>query len=73
MTKFAVVSLIVYNARKVKKLFIDYTLNTKVYEQAFYRLIVILQKKQKIDILSVPFINLNFPPSSGAIKGSHKS
>ena len=41
-----------------------------IFEQAFYRLILLIQKNEKINILSVPFINLNFPPSSGAKKGS---
>ena len=41
-----------------------------IFEQAFYRLILLIQKNQKINILSVPLINLNFPPSLGAKKGS---
>ena len=41
-----------------------------MFEQAFYRLILLIQKNKKINILSVPFISLNFPPTSGAKKGS---
>ena len=63
-------SLFVYTACKVKKLLII-TLNSKyIFEQTFYRLILLIQKNEKINILSVPFINLNFPSSSGAKKGS---
>ena len=43
-----------------------------IFEQAFYRLILLIQKNEKINILSVPFIILNFPPCSGAKKGSHE-
>ena len=39
-----------------------------IFEQAFYRLILLTQKNEKIDILSVPCINLNFSPSSGTKK-----
>ena len=49
----------------------DYNLHPKYkFVQAFYRLILLIQKNQKINILSVPLINLNFPPSLGAKKGS---
>ena len=41
-----------------------------IFKQAFYRSILLIQKNEKINILSVPFINLNFPPSSRAKKGS---
>ena len=41
-----------------------------IFKQAFYRLILLIQKNEKINILSVQFIILNFPPSSGAKKGS---
>ena len=48
---------------------IDYHLYPKyIFEQAFCRLILLIEKNEKINILSVPFINLNFPPSSGAKK-----
>ena len=51
----------------------NYWLHPKyIFEQAFYRLILLIQKNEKINILSVTFINLNFPPSSGAKKGSHE-
>ena len=51
----------------------NYWLHPKyIFEQAFYRLILLIQKNEKINILSVPFINLNFPPSSGAKKDSHE-
>ena len=42
-----------------------------IFEQAFYRLILLIQKTKKIDILLVPFIHLNFTPSWGK-KGSHE-
>jgi hypothetical protein len=49
----------------------DYQLYHKyIFEQAFYRVILLIQKNEKINILSVPFISLNFPPSPGAKKGS---
>ena len=49
----------------------NYWLHPKyIFEQAFYRLILLIQKNEKINILSVQFILLNFPPSSGAKKGS---
>jgi hypothetical protein len=41
-----------------------------VFEQAFYRLNLLMQKNDKIKILSAPFIILNFPPSPGTKKGS---
>jgi hypothetical protein len=64
------VNFIVYNAYKVKKV-IDYTLNTYLNKHLF-RLILIIQKNERINILSVPSNNLNFPPSSGSKKGSHE-
>jgi len=60
-------SLIVYNACKVNQLLI---IAQVIFQQDFYRLILLIQKNEKISTLSVPFINLNFPPSSGAKKGS---
>ena len=63
------VSLIIYNACKVK----SFWLHPKcIFEQAFHRLILLIQKNEKINILSVQLINLNFPPSSGTKKGSHE-
>ena len=47
---------------------INYTLNTYL-NTAFYRLILIIQKNDEINILSVPFIILNFLPFSRAKKG----
>ena len=41
-----------------------------IFDQAFHRLILLIQKNEKINILSVPFINLKFPPSSGTKKGA---
>ena len=41
---------------------IDYNLNTYLNK--------LFMRNEKINILSVPFINLNFLPSSGAKKGS---
>ena len=41
-----------------------------IFEQAFYSLILLIHEKNNIS--SVPFIILNFPPSSEAKKGSHK-
>jgi hypothetical protein len=41
-----------------------------IFEQAFYRLILLIQKNEKINILLVPFIILNFPPSPRTKKGS---
>ena len=40
------------------------------FEQGVYVLISLMQKNEKINILSVPFINLNFPPPSKPKKGS---
>ena len=60
------VSLIVYNACKFNKLLIT----PKCL--AFYRIILLIQENEKINILSVPFINLNFPHSSGTKKGSNE-
>ena len=38
------------------------------FEQGVYVLISLMQKNEKINILTVLFINLNFSPSSGAKK-----
>ena len=46
---------------------IDYTLNTYL-NQFFYRLILLMQKNEKISIKLVPIINSNLPPSSGGKK-----
>ena len=60
-----------------KKLYREFELDTPVrlegyeapyFEQAFYKLILLIQKNDKINIL----IGLNFPPSSEAKKGSHE-
>ena len=60
-------SLIVYNACQIK----NHEYCPKyLFEQVFYRLILLIQKNDKINILSVPIIILNFSPSSGTKKGS---
>ena len=61
--------LIVHNDTKSR----NYWLHPEyIFEQVFYRLILLIQKNEKINILSVSFINLNFPTSSRAKKGSHE-